>query len=193
MEKIKEMMFAVLSRTLSISEFENWLYSDPFVNTNILQNDLVWAILSINLKSKEAYGELQKVCDRYFDRLEFLFAVVENNAMKFLEDESPSGAMTFLSNVTQFYDWDDDYGLINQVKNIQYDWDLVLEGIYSKAEVLQALSSFIQSVLCVSDIGRIEEKRRVVMEGVEWNLVSPAIAQMLVNKNQNKKWYQFWK
>ncbi len=37
MKKLKEMLFKLMSQTLSLKEFETWLYNDDYVNSQLLE------------------------------------------------------------------------------------------------------------------------------------------------------------
>lgn len=81
MKKLKEMLFKFMSQTLSLKEFETWLYNDDYVNSQLLENYIVFELVNINLNSKHAFKELEKFCFTYFDKEECLIQIVKYNCV----------------------------------------------------------------------------------------------------------------
>ncbi len=50
MENLKLKIFDVLTNKISISDYENWLYTDPEILNAIETNDLVYKIICLNYK-----------------------------------------------------------------------------------------------------------------------------------------------
>ena len=60
MEEIKQLLFKLMSQNLSLNDFENWLYTDDYIKSQLLENEMIFELVSINLRSKHAIKELEK-------------------------------------------------------------------------------------------------------------------------------------
>lgn len=193
MEQLKYKLFKVLSRTLSLEEFESWLYSDTYINDQILKNDLVLELVSMNFRSRQIMTDLDSFCFVHFDKEEILAAIVELNCEKYLQENSENSAENMINNICLYYNWDDDYSLISQFYWHREDWDLALEGCYSKNDIKNELDELVQKVIDQMSNTDIEGKKNILHEGIE--LEKDKNANSVVNEvnYKSRKWFQFWK
>ena len=167
MDKVKRMLFKVLSRTLSLEDFEAWLYNDNFVADNILKNEVILELLSINLRSKHAMHELEKFCSLYFEQEEYLVEIVKYNCQVLLKDHSDNAVENMINNISLFYDLEDDYFLISQIYWFGEEWSLAMDGYYSKNEAKGHLLDFIEAVLTKLSSKNKAEIVKTLHEGVK--------------------------
>lgn len=66
MDKAKNMLYRLVARTLSLKEFEDWLYHDEYVLKHIIDDERILELLSIKLQARDAMYELEKFCFTYF-------------------------------------------------------------------------------------------------------------------------------
>lgn len=194
MKQLKNKLFEVLSRTLSIKEFEAWLYTDTYVNEHILEDERVLELLSINLKSAHAMAALNSFCFEYFafDKEECLVAIVEFNCQKFLQNQGENSAQNMISNIGSHHDWDDNYTLIAQAYWYGDEWDLANDGYYSKRDVMHNLTEFAQTVLNKLSNASKEERKQLLIEGIEEKRHNIYPSNKELNQKP-RKWFQFWK
>ena len=88
MKTLKKMIFKLLSQTLSMKEFETWLYQDEFIKSQILRNEMIFELVNINLRSKHAFEELTDFCFNHFDKEECWIQIVKYNCEILLENKT---------------------------------------------------------------------------------------------------------
>ncbi len=194
MKRLKKMLYKVLSRTISLEAFEAWLYADKYVNEQLLSNNLILELLSLNLRSKFAMMELETFCFKHFKREDFLVYLVKFNCEDFLGDKNDEGVDRFFENLDRFFNWEDDFKLINQFTNINDKWYLAKDGWISKSDVRNELIRFSSAVI-ENFLGSNEDERIKMLENGIILKVKMSHNKQTENTNQKppKMWFQFWK
>lgn len=193
METLKKMLFKLMSQTLSLEEFETWLYTDDYIKSQLLENEMIFELVTINLKSKHAFTELEKFCFNHFDKEECLVQIVKYNCEVYLDTKTDEAAENFIRNVCYFHDWNNDYSLISQIYYLADDWDLVLDGYADKQQVKNELFSYAEIFLEKLQKLDAEESIQLLRNGVEFNNVIPEQPAIEEIETENKRWFQFWK
>lgn len=166
MDKVKQMLYKVLSRSLTVEEFENWLYNDEYINSQVLDNEVVLDLLCLNFRSKHIMYELEKFCFRNFNKEECLIEVVKANCEMILSDETDKNIDAFIHNIGHFYNWNDDYTLIDQVYSFGNKWSLAWDGYYSKSEAKKYVLEFAR--ISIEKLNG-NQRLRVFANGIELN------------------------
>lgn len=195
MEKLKQILFKLLSRTLSMKEFEDWLYYDDFIKSQIVKNDVIFELVNIDLRSKDAFVELEKFCFKHFKKEECLVKVVKYNCENFLETKTDNALESFFKNICHYYDWDIQYALIEDVYYLLNDWELTHDGYMDKRTIKNEISHYAEIVLEKLNVLNSEESVLFLINGFEIKTIIP---KQLDNKTietnlTSKKWFQFWK
>ncbi|UBM60006.1 hypothetical protein LAG90_09055 [Marinilongibacter aquaticus] len=185
MDKVRYMLYKLMSRTLTLEEFETWLYNDEYVKNNLPSNGLILELLSINLRSKHALWELEKFCFENFSREECILEVVRSNCEKIRDGAGDQAIGDFISNIGRYYDWDEGYCLVSQVYWLGDEWSMAQEGYCSKSEVRRDILEFALVLLEKLD-QNLDVK--VLVDGIE---LSGTGREFTLNKT--KKWFEFWK
>lgn len=199
------MLFKVMSQTLSIKEFGEWLYHDSYVKSQLLENEMIFELLNIDLSSKHAFYELEKFCFSRFNKDECLVQVIKHNCEIYLERQNDEAATIFFKNNCYFHDWNDDYKLLHEIDYLAGDWELVNEGFIDKQFVKTELFNFVQMFLVningmntnesISYLNHglqkpIEVAEETSNDSTNESYRGPATE---INNNSNKKWFEFWK
>lgn len=193
MKKLKEMLFKFMSQTLSLKEFETWLYNDEYVNSQLLENDIIFELVNINLNSKHAFKELEKFCFINFDKEECIIQIVKYNCEVLLENKTDEAIEIFIKNICYFHDWNNDYFLISQIYYWADDWDLVLDGFIEKQHVKDELIDYSESFLEKLQELNSNESIQLLRNGIELKKVIPEQLKNSKIETKIKKWFQFWK
>jgi hypothetical protein len=182
-----------MSQTLSLKEFETWLYNDDYVNSQLLKNDIIFELVNINLNSKHVFKELEKFCFAYFDKEECLIQIVKYNCEVLLEYKSDEAIENLIKNICYFYDWNNDYYLISQIYYCADDWDLAKDGYIEKQEVKNEFIVYSKSYLEKLQGLNREESIQLLKNGIELKKVIPEQLKNSEIEAKIKKWFQFWK
>ncbi|MDF3026929.1 MAG: hypothetical protein K0S23_1236 [Fluviicola sp.] len=193
METLKKMLFKLMSQTLSTKEFETWLYTDDYIKSQLLENEMIFELVSINLRSKHAFKELEKFCFNHFDQEECLVQIVKYNCEVYLDTKTDEATENFIRNICCFHDWNNDYSLISQIYYLADDWDLVLDGYTDKQQVKNELYSYAEIFLERLQKLDAEESIQLLRNGIEFKKVIPEPPKTDVIETKSKGWFQFWK
>lgn len=167
MEQLKYKVFEVLSRTLSVEVFEPWLYADPYVAEHITDDDLVLELMNLDYRSKYIYNELEAIVLKYYSSAECLLGIIELNCKRFLERQDEDGAGEMLYYILLQQKWDEDYGLIDDIRRLDWDFDLAYDGYYSMADVLEVMVQFSSLLLEKLEGASPETRMQVLHEGID--------------------------
>lgn len=193
METLKQMLFQLLAQTLSMKEFEGWLYNDDYIKNHLLESEMIFELLSIDLKSKQGMYEIEKFCFNHFNEEECLVQIVKFNCELLLETKTDAAAEYFIRNICYFHDWDDDYSLISDIYYLADDWDLVTDGYINKQHFKNELFSFAEIFLDKLKGSNLEESILLLRKGIENRIIIPAESSLELMDPKNKRWFQFWK
>ena len=69
---LKNKIFELLNGAINLNEFENWLYTNQFVNENVIENAVVSEFLEINLRSNGWFYVIQKFAKNKLNTLTIL-------------------------------------------------------------------------------------------------------------------------
>lgn len=191
MKTLKKMIFKLLSQTLSMKEFETWLYQDEFIKSQILRNEMIFELVNINLRSKHAFEELTDFCFNHFDKEECLIQIVKYNCEILLENKTNKVIENFFRNVCYFYDWESDYSIISQIYYLEEDWQMTDEGYIEKQKLEKELFDYAASFLTQLQGLKVEESIELFRNGIE--LIEESSENSIDGIIKNKKWFQCWK
>jgi hypothetical protein len=193
MKTLKEMIFRLMSQTLSLKEFETWLYADNYIKSQLLEDETIFELVSIDLRSKHAFHELQKFCFNHFDKEECLVQVVKYNSELLLETKTDAAAEKFMKSLYYFQDWNDDYSLITQIYYLTEDWEFVDYGYVDKQQLRNELFGIAETFVKQLEGLSVKESIQLFRKGVEYQKAIPEEPAIKRIENENKKLFQFWK
>ena len=205
MDKVKNMIVKLISRALSMEEFEAWLYNDEYVNNHILDDEGILELLSINLKSKYARAELEKYLYAKFGEEDCLIEQVKVNCEVLVSsDLTQKDFESFLHSLYRLHDWDKDYRLISQAYWFDDEWSLAMDGYSDRNRLEKEVLAYAKEVLQKLSKADKDEIVEILNEGVEIKLTtevtptlneskSPNNVSLDESKERTRKWFEFWK
>lgn len=157
----------MLSRTLSPKAFEQWLYADPYVAEHITDDGFVLELMSLDYKSKYLYNELEAVVLKYYSSAECLLGIIEMSCKLFAKRQDEDGGGEMLYYILLYQKWDENYGLISDIRDLNWDFDLAYDGYYSMADVLEVMVQFSSLLLEKLEGASPETRMQVLHEGID--------------------------
>lgn len=205
MDKVKNMIVKLISRALSMEEFEAWLYNDEYVNSHIVDDEDILELLSINLKSKYARAELEKYLYAKFEEEDCLIEQVKVNCEVLVSsDLMQKDFESFLHSLYRLHDWDKDYRLISQAYWFDDEWSLAMDGYSDRNRLEKEVLAYAEEVLQKLSKADKDEMLAILNEGVETKLtndVTQTLNESIASNNvplaetkkRTRKWFEFWK
>ncbi len=200
MDKVFDKLMQVIARTLSLKEFELWLYTDEFVNSQASSDDIIIDLLSVNFNLKNSISSLEKIALSSFKKEEVLISVIQHNFGKLIEENIENSLNTCFYNISCFDDFQEEYELLSDIRVLSYEWEYAENGIYSKEETLNDLIPIAQKIFEELSSRTHIEKIELLKNGLENGTNnhensgrSQFIPTISYTKIKSRKWYQFWK
>lgn len=187
MKMLEYKVYEVLSRTLPVKEFEQWLYANEYVTGHIADNELVFELVNLDYRSRDIYYQLKVVCKKYLNWEDCLIAIVEFNCRKHLKTDTFETASVLLKNIYRYNDWDSDRELMNWCYFKYFEMDEIDHGLTSKQTLVSEVSEYARKVLEKLDGADRDARIELLKNGLEPKYIEP------VKEPTTKKWYQFWK
>lgn len=217
---LEKQIFDLKYNGLRISDFEQWVYNTPDLQTLLVSEDYL-SLISLNYKNKHVMSELERILDKYVDYGKFEMAKVDSLLRKALNKDNNIGMI-----LRQFYELYCDgyyffedlglgYGLACEVP-LKYanTWEELSEE--QKSEIINSFYPQLES-----DIKRALdwiENRKIVLTGAKDNMnrweyldnrtpeekkssvwvkvdskSEISAKECILNIKEQKKWWQFWK
>lgn len=191
------MLGKVLSRTLSMKEFEDWLYFVDFIKRQIVKNDMIFEFVTIDLRHRDAFVELEKFYVKYFGKEACLVDVLKYNCELLVHTKSDETIDIFFQNICQFQDWNTEYTLLADIHYLLYDWQLSHDGYFDPETTKNEIYHFAAIVCEKLNKLPLEESVGFLINGVETNTTTPKKeAASKGNPGETvlkrKKWFPFF-
>lgn len=190
MKELRKMIIAVLSNAISVEEFEEWMYKDPFVNSNV-EDEFVLELLSIDFRSRHARHELENVAFLLVSKEEVIMSVIQQACSEFIEKRTDESVELLFDAIIPYYEWDCDYFLVEQFYWLVSEWELSRDGYAQKPVVKKDIEELATAVLHVFDHHSLEAGILLVRRGAK--VKSQRVIHHVVKEPSPNKWYQFWK
>ena len=191
MEALKQKLFDVLAKAITIEEFENWLYNNEGIASSINENDMLFDIISLNYRDRHIYSELEKYCHKYYDPEEYLVSLVESSCRKLVQMKTSEDVWPVIMHIGSFMDYDKDYWLLNQFYYMDDELSLSKQGYYKEKNVIADINKMAMEVLKELENLSMPAKIERLKKGID---MSQNKENVKIDLNTNfKKWYQFWK
>jgi len=121
MQKLKNKLFDVLARNISIESFEQWLYNDVDILNAIERDDVVLSLVDRDYKSKNILNDLEKYLIENYNFDEFFVFLVEESYQKLSRVSDFDSIESILNVLQQFYNKNCDYQLLFEFYYLVYD------------------------------------------------------------------------
>ena len=106
MDALKLKIFDVLTEKISVSEFENWLYSSELLDEKLKENSLMFEVVNVNYKLENSLKMLKNIASTIFDDEDFLVIKIEDNCRKIINTNEPEKIKDYVFNIIQDYNFD---------------------------------------------------------------------------------------
>lgn len=195
METLKQKLFDVLAKAISLEDFENWLYNNKSIISSINDNDMLFDIVSMNYRSNHIYADLEKYCNTYFSSEEYLVSLVESSCGKLVMFGTSEEVWPVIKHISSFMNRDNNYGLINQFYYIEDYFYIVQDGFLKEKDILEYINKMAAIVLSKLEGLSMGQKIEVLKNGIDVNIGKTEFYESNSAElgGSNKKWYQFWK
>ena len=206
MLKLKNKLFDVLARNISIENFEQWLYNDVDILNVVDSNDFVLELVNRNYSNKHIFVDLEKLCFDEYSKEEYLVYAVESTCSKIIQETDVKNVIKYVLFLDNYYNWDDDYQIIYAFYGLACDFDLVELGHMTVKEFRSGLKNLASEILDNFKNSSLEEKINILKNGMSTELVSKEITKVsepIVEKEKftiqhqvqkkKRKWFEFWK
>jgi hypothetical protein len=137
--KVKNKLFDLLARNISLESFEQWLYTDIDVLNNVDSDEFILELINRDFKDKHILQDLEKLCFDTYNKEEYLVYAVESVCKKIKEDRVCETMVESALFLDKYYNWDDDYQIIYAFYGIACNFDLVEIGCYSRGQIIAEL------------------------------------------------------
>jgi len=153
MKTIDRNIFKLISNTITVDEFESYLYQEDVI-AQIDSNELVFDLVDINYKKQDFLKEVKNVVQKHFNELDFLLIELRFNCLKIIEAESISQIEDIISKYSNLYresDFNDEtfgyfYSISNHLDFIDDEY-----MIYNQDQLFSNVKSFARKYLDVYD------------------------------------------
>lgn len=184
MDLIKDKIFKVVSRVISVQDFEQWVYTNSEITNNLENDDFFFELVSLNYRGKHALYDLEKTCFKNYDYEEYLINMIEMNCQVLILEEKIDELWKIVLRISSHQDWDKNYKLIYSFYGLEDEISLAKQGFINKKEIINYTHELAQTILSKFEKLSLEGKKDVLING---ELEVPKVAQ------NSKKWYHFWK
>ena len=137
--KVKNKLFDLLARNISLESFEQWLYTDIDVLNKVDSDDFVFELINRDFKDKHILQDLEKLGFTKYNKEEYLVYAVESVCKRILENRTCDNMVETALFLDKYYNWNDDYQIIYAFYGIACNFDLVEIGYYSRGQIMAEL------------------------------------------------------
>jgi hypothetical protein len=123
MEVLKLKIFDTITKKVSVSEFEKWLYNSKYLNFNIKGDSLVFNVVNINYKRSSAINELKEVAFEIFSGNEIFACKLEKYCFNIIRSEIKTNYKNLVKKIIEIDEHDSDFEMYWTFYNIFYSID----------------------------------------------------------------------
>ena len=166
MDDIDDLLVKVLARTLSIEAFEAKLYANQYVSENVLAEDKLLELLSINFKSTDPMLQILEFCHQNLDLDKCMLAIIEHHCRLFLLTLDPWRAEQMLFSIQSSFKWDYSHRLVSQVSMMGRTYNMGEASVINKEKFLDGFEAFSESLLDKLRGADLKKRLEVLYQGV---------------------------
>jgi len=106
MNELSLKIFDVLTKKISVSEFENWLYNSEFLQNDLKENSLVFDVININYRNPNALKVLKNITSNVFDDKDLIIMKIIENCYKIINANNSRDYEKYVYNIIENYNFD---------------------------------------------------------------------------------------
>lgn len=178
MEALKLKIFDVLTETISVGEFEQWLYADPKVLKAIDSDELVFDVISLNYKERNSLDTLLKLTSEKFNYQENTVISIVSSCKKINALENKTLIFQEVSKINEGFDYETNYSLLWIFFSFNEQIYSVEEGFLKEGDIISRIKNLAEIIISkFENYSSLSEKLRVL--DYKDNIVL-------------KPWWKFW-
>lgn len=163
MENLKLKIFDVLTETISVAEFEQWLYSSTAIINSISSNSTVYNIVNINYKAEDAQEKLLKLTFEKFNYEENKVILLLQCCKKINTATNKVLIFQNVHNIVKDLDYDRNYSLLWAFYSLREEIIMIEEGIVRVGRIVSKIQSLTTKVVSqFYSFSSITEKLKVL-------------------------------
>jgi hypothetical protein len=166
MLKLKNKLFDLIARNISIEDFEQWLYNDDEILNKVVSDDFVLELINRDYGNKHVFTDLEKLCFQKYSKDEFLVYVIES-VCKILSDEKDYNIIfSLLNELVRHYDFSDDYELLFNFYCLHCETDCGPFGSLERMKFIKKVNDYSLKVLLKLIDKSYQEKLCFTVNGI---------------------------
>lgn len=182
MEALKLKTFDVLTEKISISDFEEWLYSDQEVLNALDSDDLVFDIMTLNYKEMNSLDTLLKLASEKFNYEENTVISIISSCRKIGLLESKTSIFQEISKTVQDFDYETNYSLLWTFLGFNNEIDMIEEGLIKEDDIIPRIKKLAEIIISkFENCSSLSEKLKVL-----------DYKDQIASDADFKPWWKFW-
>jgi len=167
MDALKLKIFDVLTEKISVSEFENWLYSSELLDEKLKEDSLMFEVVNVNYRLENSLKMLKNIASTIFDDEDFLVIKIEDNCRKIINTNEPEKIKDYVFNIIQDYNFDIESNVYWEFYSLYYSFEGYEYKDYTKGSLdrLNTITiEYIETILYnLNKCSSIEDKKLVLI------------------------------
>ena len=135
MKALEYKIFDVLTERITVSEFENWLYSSEYLTQQVQENTFLFDVVNINFKDEKCIRDLFQLAKEKFTEDEFIALKIISICNKIVEDSSAENYINYVKNIAEDFHYETDLNPLDEFYSLCYSYDGYEMGVFRKNSV----------------------------------------------------------
>ncbi|WP_299247097.1 hypothetical protein [uncultured Aquimarina sp.] len=204
MKELEQNIFNVLIDTITLEEFENFIYQDFYVD-QITSNKFVYNVISINYRNKNWKNELEELICQSWATPKYLSYSIRNYCLKLVETDKSDIIFDIIEKITELNrQFDYEYGTLMQFYQFNEELGLIQSGYggYTIDKLIEIIKTYAEKYIDLYSLDTGFDLLLNLEEGFDKTYNSneivktskhTAISNILIKTKTRKKWFQFWR
>jgi len=165
MELLKNKIFEVNARIITIAQFEQWLYTTQGIAENIETNDFIMKMVSLNYKDKNIHNILEKICFEEYDQEEFLIKMIELNCLHLAQVTGSQEMWKIVNTICRYNNLESNYRLINKFYYLEDEISLAQGGLIKESVVIAGFQKLARDILSALEGLSLFGRKNILISG----------------------------
>nr|WP_321233829.1 hypothetical protein [uncultured Psychroserpens sp.] len=165
MDALKLKIFDVLIEKISVSEFENWLYTSEEILSKVNDDSFIYELITINYKSKKWRLEIEELLYENLKKEDLMLMQIKNTCYKLSNSKSYIVSSNILRNFMNYFDYNTDSSIQYEIYGLYCENELVGSGFRSEKEFNDAVKKVANEILeLLYNCQDLNEKRELIRQ-----------------------------
>jgi hypothetical protein len=147
MKTLEFKIFDVLTERITVSDFENWLYSKDEILSNLNTNSYYFELISIDYSAENWAEKLHKLTKKTFDDDFVLISNLLRSCIKINETNDQNTIYQILNYLLNDFDYDTDYKILWDLYWIKDQYESFNGTLTYKKELIIEVKEYMQKTL----------------------------------------------